>query len=53
MQGQPMPAFRPIGPRIGLRIEVERDVTLADGRKVKAGSAGASVEINDREMGCQ
>ncbi len=35
---------------LGLRIEVERDVTLAAGRRVKAGWAGASVDINDREM---
>lgn len=34
---------------LGLRIEVEREVTLADGRRVKAGLAFASIEINGRE----
>lgn len=41
--------FPQLARKLGLHIEVHRDVTLADGRKVQAGLALASVEINGRE----
>lgn len=48
--GATWPCVSPqLAEEMGLRIEFYRDVTLADGRKVEAGWAIASIEINGRE----